>query len=156
MPNPSLTEGDNNEKENQNKKRPTESSVSHHPEKKVKALCRIRRRIAFWRWCGDRGDAGSLNHYSPGTVCQWLFDTVAGIRQDGENRFRIVPVPGGTLTEAKASYLSPYGKVASEWKKTDGGYQLWIEIPANCTAEITLPDQRTETVTAGTYRFTVF
>ena len=102
----------------------------------------------------DRGDAGSLNHYSPGAVCQWLFDTVAGIRQDGENRFRIVPVPGGTLTEAKASYLSPYGKVASEWKKTDEGYQLWIEIPANCTAEITLPDQRTETVTAGTYRFT--
>ena len=103
----------------------------------------------------DRGDAGSLNHYSPGAVCQWLFDTVAGIRQDGENRFRIVPVPGGTLTEAKASYLSPYGKVASEWKKTDEGYQLRIEIPANCTAEITLPDQRTETVTAGTYRFTV-
>ena len=65
MPNPSLTEGDNNEKENQNKKRPTESSVSHHPEKKVKAHCRIRRRIAFWRWCGDRG--GGLVYVDGGT-----------------------------------------------------------------------------------------
>jgi len=39
----------------------------------------------------------SQNHYSPGAVCQWLFDTAAGIRVDGENRFVIRPIPGGTL-----------------------------------------------------------
>lgn len=40
----------------------------------------------------------SHNHYSPGAVCQWLFETAAGIRMDGERRFLIAPIPGGTLT----------------------------------------------------------
>ena len=52
----------------------------------------------------------SQNHYSPGAVCQWLFDTVCGIRADGENHFLIAPVPGGTLTHAEASYKSLYGE----------------------------------------------
>lgn len=51
----------------------------------------------------------SQNHYSPGAVCQWLFDTVAGIRVDGENHFVIAPIPGGTLTYANACYKSLYG-----------------------------------------------
>lgn len=29
----------------------------------------------------------SHNHYSPSAVCQWLFDTAAGIRVEGENHF---------------------------------------------------------------------
>lgn len=51
--------------------------------------------------------------YSPGAVCQWLFDTVAGIGTDGENHFKIAPVSGGTLTCAEACYQSIYGKVES-------------------------------------------
>ena len=58
----------------------------------------------------------SQNHYSPGAVCEWLFDTASGIRVAGERRFLIQPVPGGTLTFAKGSYLSPYGLVESGWE----------------------------------------
>jgi alpha-L-rhamnosidase len=57
----------------------------------------------------------SHNHYSPGAVSAWLFNTVAGIRVEGPNRFHIAPVPGGSLTHASAEYLSPYGKVTSAW-----------------------------------------
>ena len=103
-------------------------------------------------WESWEGDV-SRNHYSPGAVCQWLFDTVAGIRVDGENHFILVPVPGGNLTHAEASYQSIYGKVKSRWEKSDSGVKYTFEIPANCTAEIRLPDGKTETVTAGRFEY---
>jgi alpha-L-rhamnosidase len=106
-----------------------------------------------WEGYAGKGDSGSLNHYSPGAVCQWLFDTCAGIRVEGENHFVIAPVPGGTLTHAEASYQSLYGEVKSRWEKTESGIQYSITIPSNCTAEIRLADGRTENVTAGKYQF---
>jgi alpha-L-rhamnosidase len=74
---------------------------------------------------------------------------------DGENRFVIAPVPGGELTHAEASYRSLYGEIKSRWEKTDGGVKFTIEIPANCTAEIRLPDGRRETVRAGRYEYAI-
>ena len=101
----------------------------------------------------DKGDAGSLNHYSPGAVCQWLFDTCAGIRVEGENRFVISPVPGGGLNHAEAGYHSLYGEVRSQWEKRDYGVNFTITVPPNCTAEIRLPDGKTESVKTGTYTY---
>ena len=101
----------------------------------------------------DKGDAGSLNHYSPGAVCQWLFDTCAGIRPDGENHFVIAPVPGGTLAHAEASYQSLYGTISSCWERTEDTVLYTFTIPANCTAEIRLPDGRFETVAAGEHSY---
>ena len=106
-----------------------------------------------WEGYAGKGDSGSLNHYSPGAVCQWLFDTCAGIRVMGENHFVITPIPGGTLTHAEANYKSLYGEVKSGWEKTESGIQYSITIPSNCTAEIRLADGRTENVTAGKYQF---
>ena len=106
-----------------------------------------------WEGYVGKGDAGSLNHYSPGAVCQWLFDTCAGIREEGENHFVIAPIPGGVLTHAEASYQSLYGKVESCWEKTESGVRYTVTIPTNCTAEIRLADGRTENVTAGSYQF---
>ena len=103
-------------------------------------------------WENWEGDL-SQNHYSPGAVCEWLFDTCAGIRVEGENHFIIAPVPGGTLTRAKGSYDSLYGKVESRWEKTADGTRFTVEVPANTTAEIRLPDGRTEEVTSGRYEY---
>ncbi len=102
-----------------------------------------------WEGYAGKGDSGSLNHYSPGAVCQWLFDTCAGIRVEGENHFVITPIPGGGLTHAEASYRSLYGEVKSRWEKSKEGIKYTVAIPANCTAEIILPDGRNETVNAG-------
>lgn len=95
----------------------------------------------------------SQNHYSPGAVCQWLFDTVCGIRVAGERRFEIAPVPGDALDRAEASYLSPYGTVKSSWRSEGGTVSLTIEVPANTTAEVRLPDGRIESVSAGRYEY---
>ena len=100
------------------------------------------------------GSTPSIPH-APGVVCQWLFDTCAGIRVDGENRFTIQPVPGPGLEHAGARYLSPCGKVSSAWKKENGKIIFTIGIPANCEADIVLPNGRRETVTAGRYTYDV-
>jgi alpha-L-rhamnosidase len=96
----------------------------------------------------------SHNHYSPGAVCQWLFDTVAGIRPAGENRFIIAPVPGGTLTWARGDYASLYGQVRSRWELDGGSVRIQVEVPANCTAEVQLPDGARHEVGAGAHAFT--
>ena len=102
----------------------------------------------------DKGIA-SLNHYSKGAVCEWLFATMCGIRVAGKNHFAIAPRPGGSITHAKASYKSIYGTVTSGWEKKDGNIVYTVEIPSDCTAEITLPDGKTQSVSAGKYSYTV-
>ena len=104
-----------------------------------------------WEGYTGRGGDGSLNHYSPGAVCQWLFDSCAGIRVEGERHFVIEPVPGGTLSFAEAGYKSLYGEVRSRWERTPEGIAYTITVPANCTAEIRLPGRETESVAAGRY-----
>ena len=98
---------------------------------------------------------GSLNHYSKGAVCRWLFDTMCGIRVDGKNHFLIAPQPGGSLTHAGASYNSIYGKVESKWEKTENGYVFTVTIPANCTATVILPDGSAKTQAFGTYTYEI-
>ena len=98
--------------------------------------------------------AGSLNHYSKGAVCEWLFKTMCGIKADGENHFTIAPRPGGSLTHADASYRSIYGDVESRWEKTESGYSFTVTIPANCEAVVCLPDGSTRIQTAGTITYT--
>ncbi|HEY8588772.1 MAG TPA: family 78 glycoside hydrolase catalytic domain [Naasia sp.] len=95
----------------------------------------------------------SQNHYSPGAVCHWLFDTVAGIRVAGENHFLVAPVPGGGLTSAAARHASIYGEVTSRWEATGDGIRLDVVIPPNCSADVRLPDGRRTTVTAGSHSF---
>lgn len=101
-------------------------------------------------WENWEGDL-SQNHYSPGAVCQWLFESVAGIRVVGENRFLIKPVPGGTLTHAKGSYRSPYGLVESGWERQESSTKYTITIPANVTAEVILPGGDRRILGAGHY-----
>ena len=102
----------------------------------------------------SQGGIGSLNHYSKGAVCEWLFKSMCGIQVYGENLFLIAPQPGGHFTYAKASYNSIYGKVESGWKRENGKMLYEITVPSNGTAEVRLPGGRRQNVGAGTYIFT--
>ena len=104
-----------------------------------------------WEGTKAQGGIASLNHYSKGAVCEWLFKTMCGIRVDGENHFTIAPRPGGHFTYAKSKYDSVYGTVESSWHKKDGTLTLDITVPTNCTAEIVLPNEETKTVCSGRY-----
>lgn len=104
-----------------------------------------------WEGPKAQGGVASLDHYSKGAVCEWLFSEMCGVSVAGENKFLIAPKPGGTLTSAQMQYQSIYGSVSCGWTKTEQGFAYRMTIPANCTADIVLPDGRHETVTAGEY-----
>lgn len=91
-------------------------------------------------WENWDGEA-SHNHYSPGTVCEWLFSVAAGIQVDGENHFRIEPVQGGSLRFVRAAYKSMYGEVRVQWEK-DGA--LTVTVPANTKALVIWNGKRKE------------
>jgi len=106
-----------------------------------------------WEGTCAQGGIASLNHYSKGAVCEWLFTTMCGVQVAGENRFAIAPRPGGHFGHAGLSYDSVYGTVESRWERANGKTIYTITVPANCTAEIRLPSGMTETVGAGIHTF---
>ena len=106
-----------------------------------------------WEGQFASGGTASLNHYSKGAVLEWVFDTMCGVRVDGENHFEILPCPGGSFTHASFTYQSIYGKVCSAWKKEEDRYVYTIRIPSNCTADLCLPSGIKEKLTCGEYTF---
>ncbi len=116
------------------------------------------------RWDGWTEESGfqtplmnSFNHYSLGSVAQWLYEYVAGIRLDperpGYEHVLIAPEPGG-LAWARATYHSVRGPISSGWRQEDGTFQLDIEIPANVTATVVLPGGERHEVGSGRRSFT--
>lgn len=92
----------------------------------------------------------SFNHYSLGSVGEWLFRHVAGIELDPENpgfqRFVLRPYVGEGLSHATASYRTLHGVIESAWKKSDGALSWTVCIPANTTARIMIPCSATATL----------
>lgn len=103
-----------------------------------------------WEGTEAQGGVASLDHYSKGAVCEWLFDTMCGIKVSGERQFTIAPKVGGSITYAECEYDSIYGKVSSKWVRNGDQVTYTITVPANTTATIELPSG-TQTVGAGTY-----
>jgi alpha-L-rhamnosidase len=110
------------------------------------------------RWDGQKPDGSfqdagmnSFNHYAYGAIGDWMYQVVTGIDVDSEapgyKHILIQPQPGGGLTRARASHLSPYGKVTSGWQLKDGRIELSIEIPANTRATVRLPNAATAQIT---------
>jgi alpha-L-rhamnosidase len=102
------------------------------------------------RWDGYTPEKGfqnpgmnSFNHYSLGSVGQWLYESVAGISGDpatpGYRHVLIRPYVGGGLTEAKATHHAISGEIESGWKVRGDAFTLRIRIPANVTATVFVP-----------------
>lgn len=96
----------------------------------------------------------SLNHYSKGAVCEWLFKEMCGVNVVSKNHFLIAPKVGGSFVNASLEYDSQYGLVKSAWRKEKDETIYEISIPSNTTAEILLPSGK-ETVGPGEYKFSI-
>lgn len=105
---------------------------------------------------GPKG-MNSFNHYAYGVVCEWIWESVAGIASDPANPgFRHIimkPVPDKRLGYVKAAYQSASGLIKSAWRY-EGDKWIWkFTIPEGCTASVTLPGEtETKEYTAGDYR----
>ena len=93
-----------------------------------------------WEGTEAQGGVASLNHYSKGAVCEWLFGEMCGIQVAENNTYVIAPKVGGTLTHASCEYNGVYGKVKSEWRKENGRIIYTITVPVNATVNAILPD----------------
>ncbi len=74
---------------------------------------------------------------------------------DKPNTFAIRPVPCGTLTYAKASCESVYGKVECGWEKTNVKSVLTVSMPANTEANIILPNGEEHCVASGVHLYEI-
>lgn len=94
----------------------------------------------------------SYNHYALGSVGEWLYSTVAGIRYDapGGRRLTLAPHPDRALTWARALHTSPYGRVVCGWERCDdGSLRVDVEVPVGATASLRLPVARAAGVREG-------
>ena len=96
-------------------------------------------------WTLEKGfeDKGmnSFNHYAYGAVGDWLYRVVAGIELDpaqpAYRHFLLSPQPGGSLTSARGTHLSPYGAILSSWRKGNGTFEWDVVVPPNTSATAT-------------------
>jgi alpha-L-rhamnosidase len=102
------------------------------------------------RWDGWTDTAGfqspamnSFNHYSLGSVGDWLFGRVAGIDQTpGSVAYRellLRPLPGGRLRWARAEQETARGRVACGWRLADGRITVSATVPPGSTAVLEVP-----------------
>ena len=98
----------------------------------------------------------SFNHYAYGCVCEWIWETAAGIAADpqkpGFQRIIMNPIPDKRLGYVKAEYESAAGLIKSSWHY-DGNNWVWsFSIPQGAQALVTLPGEETATLyESGTY-----
>ena len=99
-------------------------------------------------WNGDTANPAmnSGNHVMLlGDLLAWLYEDIAGISSDDEQPgFKhIIMSPDFATDEVddiNASYTSIYGTIVSRWKKNGSTLDWHVEIPANTTASLHLPD----------------
>jgi len=100
------------------------------------------------RWDGQKPDSSfqtpgmnSFNHYAYGAIGDWMYRTVAGLREGAPGYKEIIVQPhiGGNLTQANADLKTYYGNASSHWKIENGKLQMDVEIPANAKATIYIP-----------------
>lgn len=110
------------------------------------------------RWNGIRTDStfepasmNSFNHYAYGAIGDWMYRVVAGLDtyEDGPGYKHILiqPIPGGGLTNAKASLKTHYGLAVSGWTKQGEDMIYTIEIPCNTKATVVLKTTAIDNVT---------
>lgn len=108
---------------------------------------------------GPKG-MNSFNHYAYGVVCEWLWETAAGIAADpaapGFRHIIMKPVPDRRLGHLEAVYNSASGQIRSAWRY-EGDNWIWeFTIPEGCTASVTLPGQTdSREYGAGSHEVTV-
>lgn len=96
-------------------------------------------------WNGDKASPkmNSANHVMQlGDLLAWYYKDLAGIAPGKPGYKEILMRPDFSIEEldyVNASYMTPYGKVTSNWKKTLMLLDWDIAVPCNTTALVYLP-----------------
>ena len=91
----------------------------------------------------DESGMNSLNHYAYGSVGDWMYRKVAGLSQlePGYKKFQVMPMFVKGVEEWGVEFESVYGKIVAETSCKGGRIHIHVEVPANTTAVIILPEK---------------
>ena len=101
-------------------------------------------------------DMNSFNHYAYGCVCQWIWETAAGIASDparpGFQHIVMKPIPDKRLGWLEAEYSSVAGLIKSSWK-FEGETWIWhFTVPEGAVATVAIPGEtEMNDYSAGSY-----
>ena len=89
------------------------------------------------QWTGKR----SRNHYFFGTIDDWFFGDVAGLRQlePGWRRLLVQPALLDGLDWVNAELATPHGRLAIEWERTGPEFIVQLAVPVGAEAVVRLP-----------------
>jgi alpha-L-rhamnosidase len=94
----------------------------------------------YQNWDGSQ----SRNHIMFGSIGDYFFKGLAGINIDdqkpGFRHFTIKPSFDNDIDWVEVDYESIHGYIASYWRKEGDKISIDVTIPANCTADILIPD----------------
>lgn len=87
----------------------------------------------------------SNNHMMLGHLMEWFYAGLGGIYQ-AENSIAysniiIAPKPVGDIKWVNCSFVSPLGKISSNWKIENKSFSLSVKVPPKTSATINLPKE---------------
>lgn len=104
-------------------------------------------------------DMNSFNHYAYGAVGDWMYGEICGVKilegGAGYRKIRIAPKPCERLGFAKCALETVSGRIESHWYYKKDCICFEFMIPNGVTADIVLPNGKSETVTGGKYCYTI-
>lgn len=88
-------------------------------------------------------EMNSFNHYSLGSVIEWVYKEIAGIDQTPESvaysHLKVAPKVGGSLTHVEAHFESSRGRIESGWKLDGTTLTMHLTVPPGSTATVCVP-----------------
>lgn len=96
-------------------------------------------------------EMNSFNHYAYGSVFDWVFSNVVGIKKvlPGYKEVTISPLVDKRLGHTEASFKTKYGKIIVKWKVKEDKTSYDIVVPKGIKANIILENGYTCTLTDG-------
>ena len=97
----------------------------------------------LWETWKESDNIFSNNHPMFGSVSEWFYRWLGGIRPDPEHpafkRFILAPATPEGLEFVNTKYDSPFGTIISNWiKESSGTYRYEMTIPQNSSAQVGL------------------
>ncbi|PHN08710.1 family 78 glycoside hydrolase catalytic domain [Flavilitoribacter nigricans] len=105
----------------------------------------------IWETWKESDNVYSNCHPMFGTVTEWHYRWLAGIRPDPEHpgfrEFILAPATPSGLDAVNCTYQTPLGPVVSKWERqSDGTYQYEMSIPSGSKARVTIPHLQAQSI----------
>jgi alpha-L-rhamnosidase len=105
---------------------------------------------SIWETWKESDNVYSNSHPMFGVVTEWYYRWLGGIRPHpdfpGFKQFFLNPYTPDGLNYVRANYQSPYGKIISNWEKSDNSITYEFKIPNESLAHVSIPINKNQSV----------